>query len=61
VHLVPVTFTAGTETGDIERTIDIQTDLPMGGTIQCVARGTIKDVPAAAATAVVPGRPLSRQ
>ena len=42
VHLVPVIFTAGAQTGEIERTIEIQTDLASGGTTTCMVRGTIK-------------------
>jgi hypothetical protein len=45
VHLVPVTFTAPTEAGEVERTIEIQTDLPSGGSTTCVARGTVKNNP----------------
>ena len=48
VHLVPVTFTAGDEPGEIERSIEIETDLASGGTAGCMARGTIRG---AAATA----------
>ena len=43
VHLVPVTFTAPTSPGDIERMIEIQTDLPSGGVATCIARGSIKE------------------
>lgn len=43
VHLVPVTFTAPTEPGDFERTIEIHTDLPSGAMATCIARGTIKE------------------
>lgn len=42
VHLVPVKFTAPTTPGEIERTIEIQTDLPAGGVATCIARGTVK-------------------
>jgi hypothetical protein len=41
VHLVPVTFTAGSEPGDFEEEIDIQTDLSTGGRATCIIRGTI--------------------
>jgi hypothetical protein len=43
VHLVPVVFTASTSPGEIERMIEIQTDLPSGGMVTCIARGTIKE------------------
>jgi hypothetical protein len=43
VHLVPVTFTASASPGEIERMIEIQTDLPSGSTATCMARGTIKE------------------
>jgi hypothetical protein len=42
VHLIPVTFTAGDKPGEIEQTIEIETDLASGGTTGCVARGTIR-------------------
>ncbi len=42
VHLIPVTFTAGEETGEIQQTIEIETDLPAGGTTKCLARGTVR-------------------
>lgn len=41
VHLIPVTFTAGDEGGDIHQVIEIETDLPNGGVGSCTARGTI--------------------
>ena len=43
VHLVPVVFTAPSTPGEIERMIEIQTDLPSGGTATCMARGTVKE------------------
>ena len=42
VHLVPVTFKAGDKPGEIEQTIEIETDLPIGGKTSCLARGTIQ-------------------
>ncbi len=42
VHLIPVTFTAGDQAGEIEQKIEIETDLPSGGKAQCAARGTIQ-------------------
>lgn len=42
VHLVPVTFTAGDKPGEIEQTIEIETDLEVGGKTTCLARGTIQ-------------------
>ena len=51
VHLIPVTFTAG-EAGEIERTIEIETDLPAGGKARCAVRGTVQ---VEAATASTPG------
>ena len=42
VHLVPVTFKAGDKPGEIERTIEIETDLSIGGKTSCLARGTIQ-------------------
>jgi hypothetical protein len=48
VHLIPVTFTAGEEAGEIDRKIEIETDLASGGTAACTARGSIQ---AAATTA----------
>jgi hypothetical protein len=47
VHLIPVTFTAGDTAGEIQQTIEIETDLASGGKASCAARGTIQ----AAATA----------
>jgi hypothetical protein len=49
VHLIPVTFTAGDGGGEIEQTIEIETDLPSGGTASCAARGTIQVESATAA------------
>jgi hypothetical protein len=56
VHLVPVTFTASETTGEIQQSIEIETDLAVGGTATCLARGTIRDPnkPAPPAT-VAPG------
>lgn len=48
VHLVPVTFTAGDKPGEIEQTIEIETDLATGGKTTCLARGTIQGEEAAA-------------
>lgn len=42
VHLIPVTFTAGNELGEIQQIIEIETSLPAGGTAKCLARGTIR-------------------
>jgi hypothetical protein len=42
VHLVPVTFTASKMPGEIQQVIEIETDLPTGGTTKCLARGSIK-------------------
>jgi hypothetical protein len=42
IHLIPVTFTAGNETGEIQQVIEIETTLPAGGKATCVARGTIR-------------------
>jgi hypothetical protein len=42
VHLVPVTFKAGDKPGEIEQTIEIETDLAIGGKTSCLARGTIQ-------------------
>lgn len=42
VHLIPVTFTAGNDLGEIEQVIEIETNLPAGGTTRCLARGTIR-------------------
>jgi len=42
VHLVPVTFTAGDTAGEVQQIIEIETDLPTGGTTKCLARGTIR-------------------
>lgn len=50
VHLIPVTYTAGDEAGEIERKIEIETDLASGGTAACTARGTIQ-APATTASA----------
>jgi hypothetical protein len=49
VHLVPVTFTAGEQAGEIEQAIEIQTDLAVGGTASCTARGTVQGSTTAAA------------
>ncbi|WP_425614901.1 DUF1573 domain-containing protein [Anatilimnocola sp. NA78] len=43
VHLVPVTFTADAMTGEIQQTIEIETDLMVGGKTTCLARGSIRD------------------
>ena len=43
VHLIPVVFTAPASPGEIERMIEIETDLPSGGIVTCVARGTVKE------------------
>jgi uncharacterized protein DUF1573/flagellar associated PapD-like protein len=51
VHLIPVTYTAGQTPGEIEETIEIDTDLASGGHASCPARGTIQ---AAASTASAP-------
>ena len=52
VHLVPVTFKAGDKPGEIEQTIEIETDLAIGGKTTCLARGTIQgDEPPADAAA----------
>jgi hypothetical protein len=48
VHLIPVTYTAGDSAGDIQRTIEIETDLASGSTACCAARGTIQAAAAAA-------------
>lgn len=48
VHLIPVTFTAGDMPGEIQQIIEIETDLPAGGTTKCLARGTIRAAGAAA-------------
>ena len=42
VHLVPVTFKAGNKPGEIEQSIEIETDLSIGGKTACLARGTIQ-------------------
>lgn len=51
VHLIPVTYTASQSGGEIEQTIEIETDLASGGKTCCAARGTIQ---ADAATAQAP-------
>ncbi|MCE9524793.1 MAG: DUF1573 domain-containing protein [Planctomycetales bacterium] len=52
VHLVPVTFKAGDKPGEIEQTIEIETDLAIGGKTTCLARGTIQGETAEAAADV---------
>lgn len=42
VHLIPVTYTAGEAGGEIDETIEIETDLANGGKAECQARGTIQ-------------------
>ncbi|QDU30175.1 hypothetical protein ETAA8_52940 [Anatilimnocola aggregata] len=42
VHLVPVTFTADENNGEIQQTIEIETDLKVGGKTTCLARGSIR-------------------
>lgn len=42
LHFVPVEFKAGDQPGQIEKKIEIQTDLSQGGATQCVASATIK-------------------
>lgn len=42
VHLIPVTFTAGNDLGEIQQVIEIETTLAAGGTAKCLARGTIR-------------------
>jgi hypothetical protein len=51
VHLIPVTYTAGDAAGEIEQTIEIETDLASGGTACCAARGTIQGEPKTAQAA----------
>lgn len=51
VHLIPVTFTAGEQAGEIEQKIEIETDLASGGKASCAARGTIQAEAATASTA----------
>lgn len=48
-HLVPVTFTAGTESGSISEKIEIKTDL--GATTSCTASATITEPQAGASHA----------
>jgi hypothetical protein len=47
VHLIPVTFTASDMPGEIKQEIEIETDLPHGGTTMCIARGEIRAAGAA--------------
>lgn len=42
LHFVPVEFKANEETGQIERKIEIETDLGQGFSAQCVANATIR-------------------
>ena len=42
LHFVPVEFTASEETGQIERRIEIVTDLGQGFSAECVANATIR-------------------
>jgi hypothetical protein len=42
LHFVPVEFKANSETGQIERKIQIETDLGQGFSAQCVANATIR-------------------
>jgi len=54
VHLVPVKIVAPDRTGEFRATISIETDLKEGGTINCLARGTVRgDTPTAARTRAV--------
>jgi hypothetical protein len=49
VHLVPVTVTAPEQSGEFHYVIKIETDLPLGGSATCLARGTIRsDTPTVA-------------
>lgn len=49
VHLVPVTVTAPEQSGEFHYSIKIETDLPMGGSATCLARGTVRsDTPTVA-------------
>ena len=50
VHLIPVTYTAGDAAGDVEETIEIETDLASGGKTKCPARGTIQGATTASQT-----------
>ncbi len=43
IHLVPVTFTAGSEPGQITKKIQIETDLGQSAVAQCIATATIKE------------------
>jgi hypothetical protein len=51
LHLIPVTFTAGNNPGDVTETLRIQTDLAVGGTITCQCKATVKASEAASAPA----------
>jgi Protein of unknown function (DUF1573) len=42
VHLVPVTLTAPEQSGEFHYSITVETDLPLGNTATCVARGTVR-------------------
>lgn len=42
LHFVPVEFKAGDQPGQIEKKIEIETDLSQGGSAQCTANATIK-------------------
>ena len=42
IHLLPITFKAGETPGDVENSIEIETDLPAGGKTTCLVRGSIK-------------------
>ncbi len=58
VHLVPVTFKAGDKPGEIEQSIEIETDLPIGGKTSCLARGTIQgETPAEPADVAAKAQP----
>jgi Protein of unknown function (DUF1573) len=43
VHLVPATVTAPEQSGEFHYSIKIETDLPMGGSATCLARGTVRN------------------
>lgn len=53
VHVVPVRVVAPEKSGEFRATISIETDMPGGGKVTCLARGSVRgDTP----TAAVPGR-----
>lgn len=51
LHLIPVTFTAGSSPTDVDELLKIHTDLAVGGTVTCPCKATVKPVDTVAGAA----------